>query len=66
MPFQKVHVKINKKTGKLTIEGDGFQGNQCDVLSDVETQLGTVTKSEDKPERYQFLQPDYVPNQTSS
>jgi hypothetical protein len=62
MSYQKVHVKINKKTGKMTIEGDGFIGNQCDVLEQVEQQLGQVTQTEDKPERHQYLQPDYLPN----
>lgn len=61
MAFQKVHVVINKKDGKMTIEGDGFVGTQCDVLTEIESQLGLVTKSEDKAERYQYLQPDYVP-----
>lgn len=63
MPYQKVNVKIDKKSGKMTIEGDGFVGTQCDVLSEVEASLGTVTKTEDKPERYQYLQPEYLPNQ---
>lgn len=62
MAFQKVHVKINKKTGKMSVEGDGFIGGQCDVLTDVENQLGMVTKTEDKSERHQYIQPDYVPN----
>lgn len=65
MAYQKVNVVIDKKTGKMTIEGDGFIGTQCDVLSEVEAQLGTITKIEDKAERYLFLQPDYVPNQLS-
>lgn len=62
MGYQQVHVKISKKDGKMSIEGAGFVGNQCDVLSDIEAQLGKVTATEDKPERYQYLQPDYVPN----
>jgi hypothetical protein len=61
MAYQKVHIKIDKKTGKLFIEGDGFVGQQCDVLSDIEAQLGTVVKSEDKAEKFQYVQPDYVP-----
>jgi hypothetical protein len=61
MPYQTVKVNINKKTGKMTMEADGFIGTSCDVLSEVESQLGRVTNTEDKPERYQFLQPDYVP-----
>ena len=63
MAYQKVNVKIDKKTGKMTVEGDGFVGNQCDVLEQVEAQLGIVTKTEDKPERYQFIQPEYLPIQ---
>ena len=63
MAYQKVHIRIDKKSGKLTVEGDGFVGNQCDVLDQIEAQLGTVTKKEDKPERYQFLQPEYLPVQ---
>ena len=66
MAMQKVHFKIDKKTGVMTVEGDGFVGNQCDVLSDLEAQLGIVTKSEDKSERYQYVQPDYVPNNLTS
>jgi hypothetical protein len=66
MGYQQVHVKISKKDGTMTIEGAGFVGNQCDVLTDIETQLGRVTNTEDKPERFQYIQPDYVPNALSS
>ena len=62
MAWQKVHFKIDKKSGVMNVEGEGFTGNQCDVLTDLENQLGMVTKSEDKAERYQYIQPDYVPN----
>lgn len=63
MPYQKVHVKIDKKSGKMITECDGFIGNQCDDIAKIEAQLGTVTKTEDKPERYQYLQPEYLPVQ---
>lgn len=63
MAYQKVHVKIDKKSGKMTIEGDGFVGNGCDVLDQVERNLGVITSTEDKPERYHYIQPDYLPNQ---
>lgn len=63
MPYQKVHVKIDKKSGKMLIEGDGFIGNQCDVLDQVEQSLGTVTTKTDKSEKFQYVQPDYLPNQ---
>jgi hypothetical protein len=63
MAYQIVDIKINKKTGKMSVEGDGFIGTQCDVLSEVEASLGTITKTEDKAERYQYRQPEYLPNQ---
>jgi hypothetical protein len=62
MPYQMVHVKINKASGKITIEAEGFKGTQCDVISEAEAQLGTITNTTDKSERYQHVQPDYVPN----
>jgi hypothetical protein len=46
----------------MTVEGAGFIGNQCDVLTNIEVQLGSVAQTEDKPEKYQYLQPDYLPN----
>lgn len=65
MPYQKVHVKINKKTGEVEMEADGFIGTSCDVITDIEQQLGSVESTEDKPERYQYIQPDYLPNALS-
>lgn len=65
MPHEQVHARIDKKTGKLYIEGDGFQGDDCDILKDVEQQLGMITRIEDKDERYNYVQPDYLPNQLS-
>ena len=52
MAHEQVKARIDKKTGKMTNEGDGFQGNSCDVLKDIETQLGQVTDIKDKEERY--------------
>jgi hypothetical protein len=62
MPYQTVDVKINKKTGEVKIEAEGFIGNQCDILSSIETNLGNISSHENKSERYIFQQPDYVPN----
>ena len=62
MPWEKVNVTIDKKSGEMTIEGDGFVGNGCSVLEEVEAQLGVIQYTEDKPERHQYVQPDYVPN----
>jgi hypothetical protein len=63
MSYQTVHVKIDKKTGKMLIECGGFVGTACDQIAELEAQLGTVTASEDKAERYQYRQPEYLPNQ---
>ena len=62
MGYQKVIVKINKASGKMSIEADGFVGTQCDQISEIEAKLGSVTHTEDKPERYQYINPDVVPN----
>jgi hypothetical protein len=61
MGYQTVKIEINKKTGAVKMEGDGFVGNTCDVLADIENQIGIVAKTEDKPERYLYQQPDYLP-----
>lgn len=52
--MQEVKVKISKKTGKMTMECDGFIGEQCAEIENIEGMLGTVTKHEDKEERYQY------------
>lgn len=62
MSHEQVKARINKKTGEVFIEGCGFNGDKCDILKDVENQLGTITNTEEKDERYNFIQPDYLPN----
>lgn len=52
--MQEVKVKISKKTGKLTIDCDGFLGEQCADIENIEEMLGTVTKHENKEERFQY------------
>lgn len=59
--LQKVIVSIDKKSGKMTVEADGFIGNSCDEIAQIEAQLGAVTATNDKPERYMQVQPDFVP-----
>jgi hypothetical protein len=63
MPYQKVQVTIDGETGEMTIEGAGFRGNECNVLDQVEASLGIITKKEAKSEKFQYVQPDYLPNQ---
>lgn len=49
-----VTVKISKRDGKMSVDCDGFIGEGCSVIEDIEMQLGTVQKHEDKDERYQY------------
>ena len=59
MRQETVTVKIAKDgSGNMKIECEGFVGEGCDVIKDVETQLGFVTKTEDTAERYQYEIPD--------
>lgn len=63
MPFEKVHVEIDGETGEVKIEGDGFKGEGCNILNEVESSLGIIKKKEAKSEKFQYVQPDYLPNQ---
>lgn len=54
MPLEQVHVRIEKKTGKMTIETSGFSGEGCAAIEEVEQFLGTRTKHEDKDERFNY------------
>lgn len=63
MPYQKVNVTIDGETGEMTIEGEGFKGNECNILDQVEQSLGVITKTEAKSEKFQYVMPDLLPNQ---
>lgn len=63
MPYQKVIVEIDGETGELSIEGEGFKGNECNVLDHFEQSMGTITKKESKSEKFQYVLPDLLPNQ---
>lgn len=63
MPYQKVIVEIDGETGKMSIEGEGFKGDECNVLDQVERSMGVITKTEAKSEKYQYVLPDLLPNQ---
>ena len=63
MPEQKVKAVIDKKTGKMKVECEGFQGDQCDVIKQIEEHLGVITNTQDTEDRYNYVQPDYLPNQ---
>lgn len=52
--MEEVKVRISKKDGKMTVECNGFIGEGCAAIEDIENTLGTVTKHQDKDERYQY------------
>ena len=51
---EEVKIKIDKKTGKMSFDCNGFTGEGCSVIEDIENSLGTVQKHEDKGERFQY------------
>lgn len=56
---EKVVVKIkNDGSGVLSFDCNGFIGEGCDVIKDIENALGTVTYSEMKEEAHLFENPD--------
>jgi len=54
MALEQVKVRIEKKTGKMTVETDGFVGEGCAAIEQIETMLGKRIKHEDKDERFQY------------
>lgn len=52
--MEEVKIRIDKKTGKMSFDCNGFVGEGCSVIEEIEMQLGSVTKHEDKDERYQY------------
>lgn len=52
--MEEVKVKISKKDGKMYWETGGFIGEGCAAIEELEQAMGTVTKHEDKDERYQY------------
>jgi len=56
-----VTIKIAKGTsGTMSVECDGFIGEGCNVLKDLESQLGMVKSTSVKDEAYQYEIPDPV------
>jgi len=53
-----VKVRIGKKTGKVEIEGEGFVGEGCNCLEQLEESLGMVQQRVDKDEKYIDIVPD--------
>ena len=56
-----VKLKISKKTGVMTVETDGFIGEGCAAIEEIERQMGTVSETHDKEERFQYEIPNPNP-----
>ena len=54
MATEEVKVKISKKDGKMSFDCNGFTGEGCSVIEEIEMSLGSVTSAKDKDERFQY------------
>lgn len=61
MRREQVKIKIKKSDGTVKVEADGFVGEGCNALNDMEMALGTRQSYETKDEAYQYQLPDVVP-----
>jgi hypothetical protein len=52
--MEEVKIIINKKTGRMSFDCNGFIGEGCSVIEEIEAQLGTVQQHANKDERYQY------------
>jgi len=61
---EKITVKIKKDgSGNMSFDCNGFIGEGCDVIKDIENALGMVTYSENKEEAHLYENPDPVFNE---
>lgn len=60
MREEKVTIVVNKKTGLVNFECNGFIGSGCNVISDIENAVGQVTTTTATEEAYQYEIPDPV------
>ena len=58
-----VVTRIDKKTGVVHIETKGFVGEGCHIIDQVEQELGIVLNTKETDESYQYINPDFLPNQ---
>ena len=58
MTQETVKITIDKKSGAMTFDLNGFIGNGCDIITQIENQIGQTTKTEDKAERWQWEIPN--------
>lgn len=55
-------VRITLEHGKIKIECDGFQGKECDSISEIENSLGNIVNREATSEAFVEVQelPEFV------
>ena len=58
----KVFIK-NDGSGKTKFELNGFVGNECDSIAQLEAQMGTVVKTEATAEAALYENPDHAHNE---
>jgi hypothetical protein len=64
MPQEKVTIKIKKDgSGTMSFETEGFVGEGCNIIKDIEMALGTVTHTEETAEAFMYDNPDPVYNE---
>ncbi len=61
---EKVVIKIKKDgSGQMSFDLDGFVGEGCNIIKDIENSLGMVTHTEDTEEMHLHEIPDPVFNE---
>ena len=66
MAEQKVKVLIKRDgSGEVEFKLDGFMGEECTTLEELENDLGSVVERKDTQERFIHRNPDMVPNELS-
>lgn len=56
---EKVTIKIKKDgSGNMTFDLNGFEGSGCDVLKEIEEQMGLITHTEDTEDALKYIIPD--------
>jgi hypothetical protein len=55
MPQERIDLEIDIKTGTMKFDLNGFQGEGCDAIEEVENMLASsVIERQDKDEKYQY------------
>ena len=63
---EQVKVKIKKDgSGQMSFDCEGFIGEGCDIIKDIENALGNITHTEDKEEAHLYENPDPAFNELS-